>query len=652
MNRFILILLLVAAPVSGATMSIEDSASVANLSAPQFSPDGLRIAYVISRADLIASVHDSDLRVVDLRSGSDTAITSGAGADTNPRWSPDGTRIAFLSDRDGRNAIYLIEPGKEVPQKLTDEAAAIRSFEWSPDGSAIAFQRTDLASAEEDRRSREKDDARVVGEGTRHVHLHIIDVASRRVRRLTQGPFSVTSLSWSPDGEELAIERAPGTGLDDLYRTDIYTIKSAGSCHSGTCPPMTPVVVREGADRMPQFSPDGMSIAFVSTGGRRDWLQESALFVINLAGRKIRLLSRAYDRSPETFAWTSDSRSLWFDGPLDTTSQLFHVNSTGTGFRNVSKLDGVLTYPHIDRSGKQLAFISQTLTSPPELYISGLESFAPRQLTRHNEHLKNRELGRTSLIRWKNRSDNLPIEGLLTLPVGYVEGRRYPLITFVHGGPASRFDQTFLGYLGSIYPVHVLAARGFAVLRPNPRGTGSYGQAFRAGNDKDWGGKDLGDIEAGIDALLLQGIADPARLGLMGWSYGGYIAATALARSNRFRAYSIGAPMVDLLSMHGTSDIRDFIPAYFGTPPPLDLLRQRSPLWHLRKTKAKVLIQHGEADDRVPLSQGTMLYRSLQELGVDVTMVIYPRSGHVPREPKLRMDVARRNVEFFERTLK
>jgi dipeptidyl aminopeptidase/acylaminoacyl peptidase len=273
-----------------------------------------------------------------------------------------------------------------------------------------------------------------------------------------------------------------------------------------------------------------------------------------------------------------------------------------------------------------------------------------RTLTHHNDAYRNRELGETRVIRWKNPKDGLEIEGLLTLPVGY-HGGRVPLLTFVHGGPASRFDQNYLGYLSQLYAPQAFAAQGFAMLRPNPRGTGGYGLPFRAGNNKDWGGMDWLDVNAGIDKLIADGIADPQRLGLMGWSYGGFLSSWALGHTDRFRAISIGAPVVDLLSFHGTTDIRVFIPSYFAGMS-LDLLREHSPVWHLRKTKTKVLIQHGDADERVPLAQGTLLYRMLDELGVDVTMVVYPRSPHVPREPRLRIDVARRNVEFFVTALR
>ncbi len=176
---------------------------------------------------------------------------------------------------------------------------------------------------------------------------------------------------------------------------------------------------------------------------------------------------------------------------------------------------------------------------------------------------------------------------------------------------------------------------------------------FRAANRNDWGGMDWMDVNAGIDAVIAQGIADPKRMGFMGWSYGGYLAAWAIARSDRFKAISVGAPVVDLLSFHGTTDIRDFLPHYFP-PSPLSLeqLRAHSPIWHLKKTTAKVLIQHVEGDLRVPFSQGLMLYRLLDELGVDVTMVAYPGSAHTPSEPKRRIDAARRNVELFEKNVK
>ncbi|MFP5248189.1 MAG: S9 family peptidase, partial [Thermoanaerobaculia bacterium] len=487
---------------------------------------------------------------------------------------------------------------------------------------------------EEEKRIAEKDDARVVGEGQKYLQLYLADASSGKVNKLTEGVFSVFGFSWSPDGKTIVFDRAPEAGLDGFYKTDIWLVNVADR-------KMRPLVERPGLDRLPRFSPDGKWVAFASAGGVAHWLVEHELHVVSVNGSESRKLTSAYDRTADGYEWSADSTALWFEGPWNTTSQLFRVNADGTGFTNITNVEGVIS--DVDLHGARAAYIYQSTTEPPELFVD------KKQLTHHNDAYRDRELGATRVIRWKNPQDGLEIEGLLTLPVGY-KGGRVPLLTFVHGGPASRFDQGYLGYLGFLYAPQALAAHGYAVLRPNPRGTGGYGLAFRTANRADWAGMDWIDINAGIDKVIADGIADPDRLGLMGWSYGGFIASWALGHSDRFRAVSVGAPVVDLLSFHGTTDIRAFIPAYFAEMN-LDALRARSPLWHLKKTNARVLVQHGDADDRVPLSQGIMLYRRLEELGADVKMVVYPRTPHIPREPKLRMDVARRNVELFLGTI-
>ena len=627
---------------TAAALTIEDYALMPQLSSPRWSPDGTRIAYVVTRADLERSVYEGDVWVIDASGTSQVQLTR-AGNDTEPVWSPDGKRIAFLSDRNGTNQIYAIDVAGGEPVQITKEPTPIRTFAWSPDGRAIAFTRLDEPSPEDEKRIKEKNDPRVAGE-QRHIHLHVVE--DGEVRRLTAGPFSLFNFSWMPDGASIVFDRAPGATLDDQYRSNIYML----SLRDGE---MRPLVVRPGIDFRPVPSPDGKWIAFASSGGIHDWLVEHDIHVVPTNGGESRNLSKDYGRTAESMQWSADSRTIWFDGALNTTSQLFRVNVDGSGFANATNLEGVVGNWHVHAGNA--TFVYQSLTEPPEVFVGR------RQITHHNDAYRNRALGATRLIRWKNPKDGLEIEGLLTLPLGYKNGDRVPLLTFVHGGPASRFDQAFLGYHGITYAPHVLAARGFAVLRPNPRGTGGYGLAFRRANRNDWAHMPWMDIEAGIDKLIADGIADPKRLGLMGWSYGGYMAAWVLGHSDRFRAISIGAPVVDLLSFHGTADIRDFLPHYFDqretpetvidemrhAPLSLELLRAQSPLWHLKKTSTKVLIQHGENDPRVPLSQGTMLYRILDELGADVQMVIYPRSTHAIREPKLRIDVMRRNVELF-----
>lgn len=643
---------MILALVLAATLTIEDYASMPMPQTPRLSPDAARVVYVLNRPDLKRSVWDTDLWLVSADGAANRQLTHSESSDANPRWSPDGKRIAFVSDREGgRNQLFLIDPDGGEAKRLTSEPAAVREFHWSPDGKSIAFLRFDEPSPEEEKRTKEKDDARVVGQGRRHVHLHIVDVASGAVRRLTSGPFSIwRDFSWSPDGQWIAIDRAPGIGLDDLYRSDIWLL----STKDGS---LEPLVARPGIERGPVFSPDGKWVAFTSGGGVHDWLVEHDIHIVPATGGASRNVSKEYGRTPEAIFWSGDAKAIWFEAPWNTTRQVFRVNADGTAMTDTTRFAGLIS--DLDVEGSRTAWVPQSLTEPPEIHVDG------RRVTNHNAAYRNRTLGETRLVRWKNPKDGLEIEALLTLPVGYTPGKRVPLLTFIHGGPASSFEQGFLGYHGGTYAPHVLAARGFAVLRPNPRGTGGYGLAFRQANRNDWAVMPWLDIESGIDKLIADGIADPNRLGIMGWSYGGYLAAWVLGHSDRFRAFSIGAPVTDLLSYHGTADIRDFLPHYFDKRetaeesademrhPPLstELLRSQSPVWHLKPTKAKVLIQHGETDDRVPVSQGILLYRLLDELGVDVTMVIYPRSGHGVREPRLKMDVMRRNVEFFEKNL-
>lgn len=629
-----------AEPASRSPLTVADYATVPLPSEPRLSPDGKRVVFVLRSADLDRSDYDTDLWLVGADGSNLFSLAHSSRSERMPRWSPDGGRIAFLSSRDGSMQIWSIDPDGGEASRLTEHPTGIHGFAWSPDGSRIAFIATEPESAEWRQRVEARDDAFEVGSLVRHERLWTFDLGSGETEAIPTGPGSVLGFDWSPDGRSFVISRAIGSGLAERFTSDLYLV------HEGE---VTPLVVQPGPDIEPRFSPDGEWIAFSTGRGRVDWAADHHLAVISSAGGPIEIRTADYQRHIETAFWDVRSRELFFEGPWNLQSRLFRVR--GTRVAPLSDLGGYASDAHFLPSLDRVVFIHETLSAPPEVWISPISRFAPKELTSIQTWLRGRALAPTRIIRWENPDDGLEIEGILTLPLDYRDGERVPLLLFVHGGPSSYFTEQFLGYLHHVYPVHVFAARGFAVLRPNVRGSGAYGEPFRQANRADWGGADLRDAMAGVDFLVREGIADPECLGIMGWSYGGFLSAWAITRTDRFRAASIGAPVTDLTAMEGTSDIPGFITSFFGTMPWTDdaLMRSRSPIAHLARARTPVLIQHGVADERVPLSQGKMLHRALLDLGVPVTMVLYPRTPHVAREPKLRMDVMERNLWWFDR---
>lgn len=635
--------LLSSLPLAAASMTLEDIATMPSPGSPRLSPDGRRVAFVLTQADMERSRYTTDIWLVGAAGGTAVPLAHSEAGDWAPQWGPDGG-LAFLSDRGGTTQIWIIDPDGGEAVSLSRHATSVSDFLWSPDGASIAFVARDAEPDDVAARRRERSDARVVGSGRRHEHLWVLDVASGEERRVTAGDFTVFAYDWSPDGARFVIAKSTGTGLTDKFTSDLYLVGARGGAPE-------PLVVQPGTDTNPRFSPDGRWVAFVTGQGVEDWAADDDLAVVPAGGGTPRIVSAAYDRHVEHPVWSVDSRAIFFNGPWNMREQIFRVNADGTGFTDVSKVEGIVGDAHVVSARDRVVFVRESLTDPPEVFISSIARFVPVRLTDLNARYRAFERGATRVVRWTNPEDGLALDGLLTLPIGWREGDPVPLLTIVHGGPSSQFSENFLHYLDVRYGADAFAARGWAIFRPNPRGSGGYGEAFRKANRADWGGADFRDVMAGIDALVARRIADPEKLGIAGWSYGGFLSAWAITQTGRFRAASIGAPVVDLLAMEGTSDIPGFITSFFDAVPwsAVDLIRAHDPLSHVAKAKTPALIQHGEQDLRVPISQSLMFRQALEDLGVPVTMIVYPRTPHAPREPKLRIDVMKRNIWWFER---
>jgi len=307
--------------------------------------------------------------------------------------------------------------------------------------------------------------------------------------------------------------------------------------------------------------------------------------------------------------------------------------------------------PTVNSSRTHVGFTSERPDKAPEPFVSSLGRFAAKQIAGIQE-LPDLSIGKTEVISWKS-TDGQSVEGLLTYPVGYRQGTRVPLLVIVHGGPTGVFTQGFIASRGA-YPIAAFASRGYAILRCNVRGSSGYGHDFRYANYNDWGGGDYQDIMSGVDQTIQQGIADPERLGIMGWSYGGYMTSWVITQTTRFKAASVGAGVTNLMSFSGTSDVPAFVPDYFGGEywETFDRWRAHSAMFNVGGVTTPTLIQHGEQDLRVPVSQGYELYNAIKRQNVPVKMVVYPRQPHGIQEPKLQIDAMERNLEWFDRWIK
>jgi dipeptidyl aminopeptidase/acylaminoacyl peptidase len=631
-------------------MTVDDIMKVRYLMETALSPDGTQVLYAVSEADLKQGRYNTDLWMVPFAGGTPVKLTNAPGRDDTPRWSPDGKKVGFVSDRDGKPQIWLISPTGGEATKLTDSKTGMRDFAWSPDGTQIAYTAREPDTEAEAKRKKDKAEVIVVGK-EKMDHLYVIPAGGGASRQLTHGNFSVLNFSWAPDGKQIAYAAAPSPRAEDVFRSDLYVLPAAGG------KPRT-LVKRAGMDHLPKWSRDGKTIAFISGDGNADWLENTAVCLVPAEGGTPRNVSQKFDGRIGSCEWAADGETIYFAANYRATRQLFALSPQTGDVRPLTSGDRLHDGYSLSRDGRRIAFLIEDPTTPREVYASSLPELRPQRLTTTNPQLGGIALGKVESFRWKS-FDGLQIEGLLIRPVGYKAGTRYPLLTYLHGGPALQFAHGFSVYppgpmQGSRYPVHVLAGQGYAIFCPNPRGSASYGRKFRLANVRDWGGGDYKDILSGVDHLIAQGLADPERLGVMGWSYGGYLTSWVITQTNRFKAASAGAGVTNLSSMYGETDIPTFLERYFKGLPwnERELYARHSPMTHVGNVKTPTLIQHGEKDERVPLAQSQELYAALKRNGVPVEFVIYPRQSHNPTEPRLQVDVLRRNVEWFNRWLK
>ena len=653
MNRYLVSagLLLGAIPSAHAgtrVMEAKDIPAIKAAQDAQISPDGRLVAFVVSEVDAKENTYQSDIWLVSASGGEPFRFTRHTKNDRAPQFSPDGTKLAFISEREEKPQIFLADVRGGEPWKLSELKGGVSGFAWSADGTWIAALSADAPSEEEEKRTKAKDDERVADQDFKMTHLHRIDVSTKETKRLSEGAFTLSDARISPDGTEIAAVRRPTPKADDGSASDIVIIPSAGG-------PARLLFENSGTDSSPRFSPDGKTIAFLTRDGKLPRTGTDSIALIPRAGGAITRLTPP-DLNPGAIFWSRDGASVLFTATVGVEGRLYSVAAKGGAPRELLKGAFMVGSPVLASAAPSLIYLRQDPRSPNDVYVQSLDAAsmpvaaAPaKRLTTLNPKIDEFALSITEVVRWK-APDGREIEGLLHRPEGSA-GKKLPLIVHVHGGPSGAYTLAFPASMNNYH--HVLTGRGYAVLQPNFRGSTGYGDAFQRLNVNDWGKGDFQDIMSGVDSLVGKGIADPDRMALHGWSYGGYMCAWSITQTTRFKAASCGAALTNLISMYGTNDIPSTLDDYFGGgpygTPGVDAYWKASAMSHITKAKTPTLILHGQADDRVPTGQGQELYLGLRKLGVPTEFVTYPREPHGFREPNHQVDKIERELAWFEK---
>ncbi len=651
------------------------------LSDPQISPDGTLVAYVVTTVDPQTTKSRDTIWLAPTRGAAPRALTSPVeGSDRAPHWSPDGTRIAFISDRTGKPQLHVIAVnGGEASLVLTSQKPGGAPI-WSPDGKFIAFTASlfdkpsgwePYPGAPEGDRTRAEQTADEPGGvkvitrlkfrldgvgfyGDKRTHVFVVPAdGSGPARQITAGDFDHTGPTWTPDSKSVICTALRRDDADNFNRSDIWRFDVA----TGEA---ALIYENPGLVFQPLVSPDGRFLIFAGHENQHAGSTSFHLMLLTLGDTKAVSLSAQLDRpvGPYTTSdlrnlplvvhhWAADSQGVYTLVGDRGDSHLFYFPVDGsTPTRLTSGEDRTVTDFSVAADGTAAMLIGDGVT-PDELFI--LRSGEERKLTDHGAMALDFDLVRPERFTYSG-ADGWPIDGWLIKPVGYEPGRRYPTVLSIHGGPHAAYGT------GLVVQFQTLASAGFAVVYTNPRGSQTYGQGFATAVIRDWGGKDYQDIQAGLDKVIEMGIADPERLGVMGWSYGGYMTCWMVTQTGRFKAAIAGAPVVNRHNAVGTTDIPWMIQWHGGGNPwskeGEENLLSRSPIRYADQVTTPTMVVCGESDLRCPIEQAEQFYLALRRIGkAPVVHIRYPGDFHALAKPKHRLDRYERTLAWFRHYL-
>ena len=655
-NGFVTVVIFLCLAVSAATAAaparhvptIEELMNLKSAGGARISPDGTKVAYTVTETDFDQDAYVTQIWLADVATGQCFQLTRGKKSSSGPDWSPDGRWLAFTSSRaDDKSQIFVINVGGGEAIQITKGETGVNGLAWSPDGKMIAFTATDPEARELKDRKDYYADYEVVREEYRFTHLWTVDVAEalkapQAGRRRTSGKdWTVNGFAWSPGGTKIAFSATVNSDLINGGTADIYVLDLADGDS------VRRLVSLPGPDSAPQWSPDGRTILFSSTLGKPDYFARNGrLAVVPAEGGAPKSLSDAFDESPYGAVWNADG--IYFSAAQKTAGHVFRLDPVSLKIARITAPDeAMISGLSLSRDGRRMAFVASSPTALGEVCVSEFP-FKPRSLTRMTEQAEAFILGTREVISWKSKDGTL-IEGVLIKPVDFDAAKKYALLCVIHGGPTGTDRPALLSPDARYYPSDIWAARGALILKVNYRGSAGYGEKFRMLNHRNLGVGDAWDVLSGVDFLVKKGWVDPARVGCMGWSQGGYISAFLTTSTRVFKAISVGAGISNWATYYYNTDITTFTINYLGADPAMDpqIYLKTSPMTYIKNAATPTLIQHGENDRRVPIPNAYELRQGLTDRGVPVEMVVYKGFGHGISKPKAMRAVMQHNLAWF-----
>ncbi|MEP7382935.1 MAG: S9 family peptidase [Gemmatimonadota bacterium] len=622
---------------------------------PRISPDGAWVAYTVTTTDSVKDKSDSDVWMVSWDGARTIRLTSSPEGEGSPQWSPDNRYLSFVSGRyeSKGGQLWLLDRSGGEAVRLTSFSSGVDDYQWSPDGRRLVVvsqdpepgaDAKDSASAKVpkpiviDRYQFKRDRDGYLDR--RRNHLYLVDVATRAVQQLTTGDFDDASPRWSPDGTRLAFVSRRGVDPDRENNSDLFVVEARVGAEPRR------LTSWAGPDDAPEWSPDGSQIAYLQgSEAILSAYQQDALAVIPSAGGTPRLLAAALDRDVSRPRWSPDGHSLWVLVTDDRAQYLARVALADGAVTRVVDGRRVIGGFDLTADGRMVARVA-TATKPYEAVA--VEDGNVRALTHVNDAvLAELHLGTTEDLSFRDK-DGLTVGALLVKPAAFEAGRKYPLLLRIHGGPNGQDQHAFA------FERELFAARGYLVLAVNYRGSSGRGQAWKKAIFADWGNKEVQDLLAGVDQVVSMGIADPDRLGLGGWSYGGILTDYTIATTSRFRAATSGAGSALQTSMYGVDQYSFQYDNELGPPwkNPKGWEKVSYAFLHADRIRTPTLFLGGEKDFNVPIAGSEQMYQALKSLGVDTQLIVYPGQFHGITRPSFVRDRYERYLGWYDKYLR